>query len=53
MSRVVVADAGPLVALARIARLQLLHHLSGPVVVPTAVSDGLRLDLARPGAQLY
>jgi predicted nucleic acid-binding protein len=51
MSRVVVADAGPLIALARIDRLQLLHHLSGPVVVPAAVLDELRLDSARPGAQ--
>ena len=51
MSRVVVADAGPLIALARIDRLQLLHHLCGPVVVPTVVLDELRLDSARPGAQ--
>jgi predicted nucleic acid-binding protein len=51
MSRAVVADAGPLIALARIDRLQLLSDPFGPVVVPTAVLDELRLDSTRPGAQ--
>lgn len=51
MSRVVVADAGPLIALARIGRLELLNRLYGGVVVPTAVMEELQLDSYRPGAR--
>jgi predicted nucleic acid-binding protein len=51
MSRIVVADAGPLIALARIGRLALLNRLYGGVVVPTAVMEELQLDSARPGAR--
>lgn len=39
MERVVIADAGPLIALAGIGRLDLLHQLFGPVSVTGAVAD--------------
>jgi predicted nucleic acid-binding protein len=51
MSRVVVADAGPLIALARISRLDLLHEPYGPVLVPPAVLGELELESDRPGAR--
>ena len=50
MSRIVVADAGPLIALARIGRIELLHVLYGGAVVPAAVMEELQLDSWRPGA---
>jgi predicted nucleic acid-binding protein len=50
MSRIVVADAGPLIALARIGRIELLRLLYGGAVVPVAVMEELQLDSRRPGA---
>lgn len=50
MSRVVVADAGPLIALARIGRIELLNRLYGGMVVPHAVLEEFQLDSGRPGA---
>jgi predicted nucleic acid-binding protein len=47
---IVVADAGPLIALSRIDRLALLNALYGPVVVPAAVFSEMRVDSDRPGA---
>ena len=47
----IVADAGPLIGLARIERLDLVRELFGGVVVPTAVADELHLRSHRPGAQ--
>lgn len=52
MSGIVIADAGPLIALARIERLSLLQTLYGPVTVPQAVLTELRLGSERPGARL-
>jgi predicted nucleic acid-binding protein len=52
VNRIVVADAGPLIALARIERLSLLAELYGFVVVPEAVLIELRLDSHRPGARV-
>ncbi|WP_295544399.1 DUF3368 domain-containing protein [uncultured Thiohalocapsa sp.] len=52
MSGIVIADAGPLVALARIKRLSLLQTLYGPVTVPQAVRKEPRLGSERPGARL-
>ncbi len=51
MHQVVVADAGPLIGLARIGRLSLLMGLYGPVVVPPAVLAELNLDADRPGSR--
>ncbi|WP_058557057.1 DUF3368 domain-containing protein [Thiohalocapsa sp. ML1] len=52
MSGVVIADAGPLIALARIEHLSLLPTPYGTVTVPEAVLAELRLDSDRPGARL-
>lgn len=54
LSEVVVADAGPLIGLARIDRLSLLTALYGPVVIPESVRAELGLGLAgdRPGAKV-
>lgn len=48
----IVADAGPLIALARIQRLSLLQQLYGEVVMPAAVQGELQLNTQRPGAQV-
>ncbi|MEA3643311.1 MAG: hypothetical protein VBE63_25735 [Lamprobacter sp.] len=50
--RIVVADAGPLIALARVEQLSLLAVLYGQIVVPESVLRELRLESHRPGARL-
>ena len=45
-----VADAGPLIALARIERLSLLQRLFGDGLVPPAVHREIGVDSGRPGA---
>ena len=52
MTRPVVADTGPLIALARVERLELLQQQYGRVVVPLAVHAELALDSDRPGARV-
>ena len=47
----VAADAGPLIGLARIDRLDLLHVLYGTVAIPTSVLSELRVSSDRPGAR--
>ena len=51
MTGIVVADAGPLIGLARIDRLDLLHALYGTVAIPTSVLSELRLSADRPGSR--
>ena len=51
MSQVVVADAGPLIALARTGHLPLLPRLFERVLIPEAVRDELELSSNRPGAR--
>lgn len=48
--RIVVADTGPLIALARVGRLELLEELFGEVAIPDAVFHELRIDEDRPGS---
>ena len=50
--RLVVADAGPLIGLARIDRLDLLHRLFRRVIIPEAVAAYLCLGSALPGAKV-
>ena len=45
-----VADAGPLIALARIGHLSLLPEVLGEVLVPEAVVSECVRDRSRPGA---
>ena len=52
MIGVVVADTGPLIALARVDRLDLLRRLYHDALVPPAVHTELALDSTRPGAKL-
>lgn len=49
--RIVVADSGPLIALARIGRLDLLSRLVHRVVIPPAVAVEIREGGDRPGAR--
>jgi len=46
-----VADAGPLIALARVRRLHLLNELFMSVLVPPEVHRELRIDENRPGSR--
>ncbi len=50
MTGIVVADAGPLIGLARVRRLDLLQGLYGSVLIPPAVHDELQVSSGRPGA---
>lgn len=49
MTRIVVADTSPLIALGRVGYLWLLHDLYAGIAIPPAVSDELRLGSGRPG----
>jgi predicted nucleic acid-binding protein len=49
--RIIVADAGPLIALSRIGRLEILRRLFREVVIPDVVAGELRLHERRPGIE--
>jgi predicted nucleic acid-binding protein len=46
---VIVADAGPLIGLAKIGRLTLLRELYGEILIPPAVHAELQAGSQRPG----
>ena len=50
MDLAVIADAGPLIALAEVKRLGLLKRLFGQVSMTAVVADELRLGSSAPGA---
>ena len=52
MSRIIVADAGSLIGLARIDRLSILTSLYGSVMVPETVLAELRTDSDQPGSRV-
>ena len=52
MTRPVVADTGPRVAVARVEQLDLLLRLYERIIVPSAVHAELALDSDRPGARV-
>ena len=51
MTRIVIADTGPLIALARAGYLELLHALYQEILIPPAVYDELCLGSNRPGSK--
>lgn len=49
--RSVVADAGPLIGLARIGRLNLLRKFFGTIAIPPQVFHDLKLSSDQPGTK--
>lgn len=51
MKNAVVADAGPLIGMARVGHLSLLQGLYGGVLIPPRVFEELRISSNKPGAK--
>lgn len=51
MTVTIVADTGPLIGLARVDQVELLHRICTKVHIPVAVKIELELDSGRPGAR--
>lgn len=51
MNELIVADAGPLISLARIDRISVLAQVHSPVIVPHIVYAECVVDPTKPGAQ--
>ena len=51
MTSIVVADAGPLIGMARIGHLSLLQRLYNSIVIPPHVFEELKISSGRPGAR--
>ena len=52
MKRIVVADAGPLIGLARVNQLNLLEKLYRQITIPPRVLEELKLSSEKPGAKI-
>lgn len=52
MKRIVVADSGPLIGLARVDRLVLLEKLYRQITIAPRVSEELKLSSEKPGATI-
>ena len=50
MTRIVVADAGPLIGMARIGQLSLLQNIYGSIIIPPKVFEELKIPSDKPGA---
>lgn len=46
----IVADAGPLIGLAVAGRIEILHALFDPILVPRVALEELQLEASRPGS---
>ena len=52
MNSIVVADAGPLIALAKIEYLNIIHNMYGDILIPTAVFKELAIETNKPGVAI-